>query len=153
MATFYSDINVFINISEWVNIIDWIFEDKFQGENWSSGYVGQFIKRVKKLNGISKNNYNYESACKIIFPNGRSRKRILIQLGNGNGESRDLLRHIRNAVAHNNASIFNRQGNYYFQFIDFASDKKTQTAYILFPIEYLKTIYDIYKDVEQKVKN
>lgn len=144
MERFFEKLDMYLQLSEWAKIIDWIFEDKFNEKSWSSGKVGKYTKTIKRINGLSKSNYKYDSASKLNFPQKKSTK-IQYLIGNGNSEARDLLRHIRNAVAHNNARIFIRNGAYFFEFKDYKSDQITQTAYILMPVENLMNMYEIYK--------
>lgn len=48
-----------------------------------------------------------------------------IYMTKGNGEGRDLLRYIRNGIAHGNATIFSRDHTYLIELINFDKDAKT----------------------------
>ena len=123
-------------------------------QKWSKGDVNSFTKRIKRLDYLSiDNSYFYDSAEKLIFPQKRSRKKVYILNGKGYGESKDLLRHIRNAFAHNNADIFIRKGDYYFEFMDYNSNRSKQTAYILIPVDMLKQIYELYQEIECSLRS
>ena len=150
---FFQQLAQHTEIEPWLSIIDWLLQDKFPDKIWSSGYVGKYIKAVKRFDGLSNGNYIYLAAKDIKYPVVRSKKSILICFGKGNGEARDLLRHIRNAVAHNNATVFNRRGKCFFEFKDFLSDGKTQTAYMIFPVDYLMNIYQKYCEIEKSISH
>ncbi|MDO4778848.1 MAG: hypothetical protein Q4A42_04745 [Tissierellia bacterium] len=69
-------------------------------------------------------------------------------------EGKNLLRHIRNSIAHTHAKVFNKKGTNYFEFEDFGiAEGKKNKQHIFFPIKYLEDIYKIYIDIEKKAKN
>ena len=121
---------------------------------WTSNYVGRFAKRVKSSIGINSDNYDcflYAGKTKIQFSKQRYRsnsKLPKIYLAKGNGEGRDLLRHIRNGIAHGNATIFSRDHTYAIELIDFDKDAKTQTAYMLFELKVLKELVEINESMQ-----
>lgn len=73
-----------------------------------------------------------------------------IWIGNGNSEGRDWVRHIRNGIAHGNTTVRRIKDEYVVEMIDFHTDGKTQTAYILMPLNYLMEIMNCYIEVEKK---
>ena len=87
----------------------------------------------------------------LKFPSRRSSKRIEMLIGKEASEARDLLRHIRNGIAHGNATVFCRDGEYYFEIIDFNLNRDLHTAYILFPVDYLMSIYNIYWSIQKEI--
>lgn len=87
----------------------------------------------------------------LKFPSRRSSKRIEMLIGKESSEARDLLRHIRNGIAHGNATVFCRDGEYYFEIIDFNLNRGLHTAYILFPVDYLMSIYNIYWSIQKEI--
>lgn len=150
-------------MKDYATTIDWFLseDDKFpkaigkeQLPGWTSNDVGRFTKRVKSSIGINSDNYDcfsYAGKTKIQFPKQKNRsnsKYPKIYMTKGNGEGRDLLRHIRNGIAHGNATIFPRDHTYVIELIDFDKDAKTQTAYMLFELKVLKELVKINKSMQ-----
>lgn len=145
-------------IKDYAVVIDWFLseDDKFPDvigkknlPGWTSNDVGRFTKKVKSSIKIKSQNYkcfSYAAKTRIQFPKQRYRSNSRfpkIIMTKGNGEGRDLLRHIRNGIAHGNATIYPRNQTYVIVFIDFDRDSKTQTAYMLFELEVLKELMKI----------
>ena len=91
-------------MNEWAKVLDWIFDDnRFSKEHgWTSGYVGSFTKKLKKLEGFEKgyaqvkSDYlNYPIECKQL---------TFIANFSGESEARGIVRHIRNGIAHGKTS-------------------------------------------------
>lgn len=153
-------------IKDYAAVIDWFLseDDKFPssiGKNglpgWTSNDVGRFTKKVKASMGIKSKNYknfSYEVKTKIQFPKRKYRKDSnfpKLYMTNGNSEGRDLLRHIRNGIAHGNSTIFPRDQTYVIEFIDFDKDSKTQTAYILFEMKVLKELKELDESMQVEI--
>lgn len=101
-------------LNSWAEMLDWLFDDnKFSDENgWTSGYVGAFIKKVKRIHNFNDDNYKYGAIKYLRFPNTVNNGSIIIH-SNGKGESRDLVRHIRNGIAHGKTRIYKPNGELY----------------------------------------
>ncbi|MBQ2898409.1 MAG: hypothetical protein IJE28_01525 [Oscillospiraceae bacterium] len=150
---------------EWGNVLDWIFDDsKFSDEhNWNSGYVGQFTKKVKTLKGLSEENFLYQKIQPKDFPNQKDKKAKkqngnppVVMMQNGNSAARDLVRHIRNGIAHGRTKTYKVADKICIEITDF-SDKtlkpEKQTAYIRIPISYITEMYKIYDEIEKSIRN
>lgn len=147
-------------VNEWAEMLDWLFdENKFdKAKGWTSGYVGSLTKKIRKLSKFSKgNNYRYGSAMSLSFSNidlKKSESNIEVAFSKNESEAKDLIKHIRNGIAHGRTNCFNYKGELFIEVKDF-SDKslKKQTAYICFPISYIGKIYKLYLDVEISIIN
>ena len=156
MANFFNELISESLINDWASILDWLFDDnRFPKEkNWNKNKVGLFTKRVKKIDGISNDNFQHKSQQSINFPkhsNGRKSLKISIILAKQNSAGRDLIQHIRNGIAHGNTKIHKKKENIYIEIIDYNSNKKSQTAYINMRIDYISQIHKIYCDIEKSL--
>lgn len=118
-------------IEDWANILDWLFDDeRFSSERgWTRGYVGNFTKKVKKLSKIGKKNYSYEAVKNLSFPNSKS-KTIQTIHSKGDGEGKDLVRHIRNGIAHGKTEITKSKGILHIKILDYNKKKNKQPLFI-----------------------
>ena len=60
----------------------------------------------------------------------------------------DLVRHIRNGIAHGNADLYTANTLDFIEVKDFGL--KGQTAFIAVPLSYLFSIYRIYREIERE---
>lgn len=137
----------------WARALDWLFDDeRFSTERgWTSGYVGAFTKKIKKLPMIGKNNYSYDAIKNLDFSNIDSNN-IQIIHSKGDTEGRDFVRHIRNGIAHGRNEVRKFNGTDYIRILDY-NRKNEQTAFIYVPLSYILDIYKAYKDVEKSKNN
>lgn len=149
---------------EWAATLDWLFDDlKFSSErNWNGGYVGSFTRKIKKLKYLSDNsNSVWHGKVQVKdFPNqNKTRKKAkenCIIMKAGDSFARDLVRHIRNGIAHGQATITNSKCELYIEIIDYSDKSKSadkQTAYIYIPMEYITTFYKIYSEINNSIMN
>ena len=152
MSNFFKDLLYKNLIHEWTPILDWLFDDsKFDKKIWSSGFVGSFTKKVKKLDHIRKDNYEYCKRDEIIFPTKFDKNDpVKIKMVAGNGEARDIIRHIRNGVAHGQSKLLTGKEITYIEIIDYNKNRE-QTAYISLPIEHIGLIYKFYLEIEKNI--
>lgn len=137
---------------KWASLLDWLFDDdRFSSDRgWSSGYVGAFIKKVKRLPNWGDSSYAYDFAQKINFEKYKADGLTIVH-ARGDAESRDLVRHIRNGIAHGKTRLSKPNGELFIEILDYGK-KKEQTAYMFMPLSCLFSIYEIYLQIE-KVKN
>lgn len=134
-------------LKDWAPLLDWLFdENRFQ--NWSPGYIGSLTKKIKRLPRIGNDTYFYDQAKNLDFPNEHP-KHILIMMTKGDSEARDLIRHIRNGVAHGRTNLIHQKDGWYIEIIDY-SKPQSQSAYLYMPIDYINQIYGFYQDVKKK---
>jgi len=131
-------------------VLDWLFDDnRFQ--YWDKANVCLLTKRIKRMPFIGEETYVYNSIKKLEFPK-KAQDNLLIMISKSESESKDLIRHIRNGIAHGNARIICRNGNNYIEIFDY-NKGKLQTAYIFIPIDYIMEIYSLFNQIKkQKVK-
>ena len=115
-------------IENWAGLLDWLFDDeRFSSQRgWTSGYVGAFTKKVKRISKIGKGNYSYDSIKNLSFPNTKSSSIKMIH-AKGDGEARDLVRHIRNGIAHGKTKISKPSINIFDDPIDPTKMRKPRT--------------------------
>ncbi len=140
-------------LNDWAEILDWLFDDnRFSPDNgWTSGYVGAFIKKVKRIPNIGDSNYSYESIKKLNIPEHKT-STITIMHSKSDGESRDLVRHIRNGIAHGRATLSKPKGELHIEIRDI-NRQGDPVAYIFIPVNHLKLIFEAYKQVEKSKNN
>lgn len=152
MGNFFISIQNYYKFLDYAEFLDWLFCDcKFSTRNnWTSGYVGSFTKAVIKLFG--KENYNYGYRKSLDFKTA-SNNQISIISAKGDSEGRDIIRHIRNGIAHGNVKVKNIKSEIWIEILDFNKTKeKEKTAYINMPFEYLASIFQLYKQKEKQLK-
>lgn len=135
--------------ADWAELLDWLFdENRFPKEKgWTSGHVSAFAKRVKANLELKKADYTYDPACRISFPSSRPAVKTIMH-SKGDGEARDLIRHIRNGIAHGKTNLSKPNGKLYIEIFDY-NTQKTQTAYMFIPLESLFMICKTYLDTEK----
>lgn len=132
---------------DWASLLDWLFDDnRFQ--NWSSGYVGALTKKIKRLPYIGNDTYFYDSAKNLVFSKERTARNVLIMMTKGDGEAKDLIRHIRNSIAHGKTNVFKQNSELYVEIVDCLKNGN-QSAYMYMPINYINKIYKLYQDVKK----
>ena len=138
--------------NEWYEILDWLFDDKFK--NWTKGQIGCFTKQVKKLPKIGKKTYQAGSVKNLVFPKTMDEHKLLkIIISKTGSEGRDIVRHIRNGIAHGRTRIYKPNGILHIEITDYKDEsRKKQTAYIYMPLNYINEILKIYKSIEKTVK-
>lgn len=155
MTKLFADLSNEGLLDHWAKIFDWLFDDdRFSIEKgWSSGRVGAFAKNAKRLPFFGENTYQYaaQKNLKIPRPN-TARKSICFIHANGSGEAKDIVRHIRNGVAHGNAQIYKTEGVLYIEIRDYSFSQK-QTAYINMPLHYIADMYAICQNIESAIKH
>lgn len=151
-------------IGDWAYTLDWLFDDlKFSKErNWNGGYSSSFTKRVKALKYLSNEEKRviYGKCDNTDFPNQCSNKRKkrlpYIAMSNGNSFARDLVRHIRNGIAHGDSTVHKVNSELFIEVIDYADKTKSpdkQTAYLFIPMSYVTQFYVIYEEINKSIMN
>ena len=147
-------------IEKWADTLDWLFDDnKFSKDaGWNGGYVATFTKTVKHLPYFSEKNYHYGKSKDITFPQIGEKFCIpTFYIHKGECEGRDLVRHIRNGIAHGRTTFYKVKSELYIQICDFGKEgnKSTsgQTAFLAMPMSYIPAIYKLYVDREKVIKN
>ena len=164
MSNFFNQLVSENLISDWASTLDWLFDDlKFSRErNWNRGYTGFFTKRVRQIPGLNDKSecFIYSKIKHSDFPNqikGRRRKRsTLIMISQGDSIARDLIRHIRNGIAHGQTQIYKVKEELYIEIIDYSDKSKTpekQTAFICIPLTYVTHFYKIYSEINTSIMN
>lgn len=152
MEKLFSSLVNYNLIKDWAEILDWLFdEEKFSSDrNWSSGHIGNFCKKVKKLEYLK---YRYGSIKNIQeFITENKNHQIQFIHSECNTQGRDIVRHLRNGIAHGRTKVERYNNELYIEIKDFNNQNK-QTAYIYIPINYISQIHKIYSEIEKGLKN
>lgn len=145
------------NNKEDASFFDWLFADKFDKNLWSNqNRVQSMAKRIRKLNGLRREDFICDALKRITLPEAgtfKSQRCPTILFGEGDGEARGWIRHIRNGIAHGNCHAVLINGEPCLELLDFSDDShRNQTAYILVPLEYLFETKRIYDELEANWK-
>lgn len=140
-------------LTDWAEILDWLFDDErfSEGRGWTRGFIGSFTKKIKRLPNLGENNYFYNAAKDLHFPESAPTT-LTIMHTKGDSESRDLIRHIRNGIAHGKTTLSKPNGELHIEIVDYGKTKE-QTAYMFMPVRYIFLIYEAYKQVEKSKNN
>lgn len=162
MAKFFSTLHREQIIGSWIETLDWLFDDQKFSEayNWNRGYLSNYTKRVKKLKGIADNKNIVYPGDASQFPDcttNRTRKRsIYIMMTAGDSFTKDLIRHIRNGIAHGSAVVYKYGEKTFLEITDFSDNSKSvikKTAFINIPLEFVLDLYRLYCDINNSVLN
>lgn len=150
MKGFFTQLDENNLIKEWVDVLDWILNDhRFSPDKgWSSGYVGQFTKKVKKFDGFGESGFMSKPQKELVFPNESVGFTPLVLMQKDQSEGKELIRHIRNGIAHGRTSI-KKKSELYIEICDYRSDGITQSAYINMPLRYVVDMQKLYNDIEK----
>ena len=149
-------------IKDWASTLDWLFDDlKFSAErNWNGGYTSSFTKKVKELKYFvdNKNCVKYSKCKGADFPNQSKKRRReclpLIVMSQKESFARDLIRHIRNGIAHGNTAVHKVKGELFIEIIDYTDKSKSpdkQSAYLFLPLSYITQFYKIYEGINKSI--
>lgn len=137
---------------KWIVVFDWLFDDR-KYDDWSSPELGNFVKEFKKHDAIKNGKYVCGKRTEVT-PEDYNRKRCknkksIVIMIKGAGEGRDLVRHIRNGIAHGRAMLCTRQGTRCLEMTDYGkfgekTEKGGQTAYLLIPVDFVYYLYELY---------
>ena len=106
-------------LNDWANLFDWLFDDDRFDERcgWTGGYIGAFTKKTKKLFENFGVNYNYARCKELTFC--RTSNHTIAFFSAGESEGRDLVRHIRNGIAHGRTVMQKINDELYIEIKDF----------------------------------
>ena len=159
MEKLFSSLVNYNLIKDWAEILDWLFdEEKFSSDrNWSSEDTKKFCKRVKDDLLLKKEQYYKYDSIKNIQEAINEDKNYQIKFIHSKGskinsQGKDIVRHLRNGIAHGRTKVERYNNELYIEIKDFNNQNK-QTAYIYIPINYISQIHKIYSEIEKGLKN
>ena len=159
MGKFFSKLvdNQLIEI--WADTLDWLFDDnKFSKDvGWNGGHASAFTKAIKHLPHFSIKNYHYGKQNVKRFPQAGNRFRIpTFYMLKGEGEGKDLVRHVSNGIAHGRTNFYMVKNELYIEICDFGKEGNNfankQTAFFAMPMSYIPAICKLYVDREKAMK-
>ena len=160
MSKFFSKLVDDQLIERWADTLDWLFDDNKFSESvgWNRGHVANFTKAVNRQLHFSEKNYHYGKNKDMVFPqNGEEFCIPTSYMYKGESEGRDLVRHIRNGIAHGRTKFYKVKSELYIQICDFGKkgneSASGQTAFLAIPMSYIPDIYKLYVKCEELIKN
>lgn len=155
---FFSILNEYHLFERYAEALDWLLsEGKFEKSIWDNGNkVKAFTKAIYKLNRFSKEHFHYDAKKNIQFPTKGTYKQYnvpTIFMSRGESEGRDLIRHLRNGIAHGNVDVFFLNNEPILELLDFGKEdnqKGSQTAYYVIPLHYIIDLSNIYFQKEKQ---
>lgn len=149
---FFKALNDYNLYYKYAEILDWLLSDgKFDVSIWDNkNKVQAFTKAFYKFERFSKEQSFHQSKKSLSFPCSGSYSQLYvpsIYMSAGESYARDLLRHIRNGIAHGNARVYDFENELLIELLDFGKESiydNGQTAYMLLPLEYIEKIYELY---------
>lgn len=140
--------------------LDWLLNDnKFSRSAWDQQKVQQLTKSIYKIKGFSRERLTYGSKKKLTFPKRGeylNHQPFTFYVARGESIAKDLIRHIRNGIAHGNINLYDIKGNLIVELLDFGKESKQsdrQTAYMVFPLNFLNDIHSLYQEKDRVRKN
>lgn len=138
--------------SHYAETLDWLLSDnKFSKSIWDQQKVQQLTKSIYKIKGFSRDRLIYGSKKTLIFPKRGeylNHQSFTFYVARGESIAKDLIRHIRNGIAHGNITLHDIKGNLIVELLDFGKESKQsdgQTAYMVFPLYFLNDLYSLYR--------
>ncbi len=178
MAKFFSTLVNKGLIREWTGVLDWLLdENRFSEEKgWTPSQVRKFTNNIKKeFDLLDNSKYQVGALKNLIFPNtinGVKNPTNTIMMIAGDSEGRNIVRHIRNGVAHGRIKFIERKKELLIEIIDYGNNEQTkvsntkssknaekktgklkQSAFICIPANYIQRIYEIYLNLEKSQNN
>ena len=153
--TFFRDLVNNSLINEWAENIDWLFrDDKF--EKWGKSEKTRYSKMIKRY--LANDNVIFERLLvkefneKMFEEKIREPSSLYVYINVCNSEGIDLLRHIRNGIAHSHCSIEkNKRGKLLLRITDYNKNKE-RTAEIKVPIDIITKLRNLYKNIPKMNK-
>ena len=144
---------------DYVEFFDWLLsDDKFDKGLWDNkNKVQAFTKAIHRVDSFSADRIIYGAKRDIAFPSFGDYKKIscpAIYMSKGESEARDLIRHIRNSIAHGNVKLHDGS-SLIIELMDYGKEgynNSGQTAYMCFTLDSLLTIYKVYREKEMNWK-
>lgn len=138
--TFFRDLVQNNLIDEWAENIDWLLNDK-KFDKWNKNNKTHFTKVVKNL--LHSNSIDYDKFKIDELKTLKPKTFKYAYINSNESEGIDLVRHIRNGIAHGNCNI-KKNGDLYLAIIDYNS-KNNVTARLSIPIDLIKNLRILYK--------
>ena len=159
MSKFFKSLNNKVlnnKLKEYIyEVIDWLFDDKkfskdiWEGKTKDKEFIGKRTKllnvEIKKACKFDTKNFIYKNKLEELSFE-KTTKGTYAAFECSDAIAKELIRHIRNAIAHSNTNF---RGEKYIEFIDYNKSGSRQTAYIYITYDQLFDIYDKYLKVKK----
>lgn len=141
--TFFRDLVNRSLINEWAENIDWILNDnKFC--KWEKKEKIKYTKLVKQY--LKTSNIDYKLFTIDKLKNIHINKSLYVYMNSNSSESLELIRHIRNGIAHGHCNINKINNELCLLIFDFKS-RDVISARLCIPIKVISDLRLLYKKV------
>ena len=143
--TFFRDLVNQSLIDVWAENIDWLLNDnKFS--KWTKNDKSSYTRFIK--NYFKNNSIDYKTFKITELKNLNVRKTMYVYINSNISESIDIVRHIRNGIAHGNCNIKKGKNKILYLVIIDYNKSKDITAKLCVPIDAITNIRLLYKKVK-----
>lgn len=124
------------NIIGIILTIDLLFDEQKFDNKWNASCTKKLTRRLKEL-------INTNDKFQI-------KEALGVYESNDDKNAKNMLRHMRNGIAHGRAKIFKKRGKYFVEIYDIYKGK--QTAYIVVELDNFLKIYGSFENIEKEYK-
>lgn len=130
--------------------LDWLFdESKFDNSHWSSMRKGLLSSSIRDKLFPKPNSFQIKSTQDIeSHPSENTQTVPPFALFTGKVLCVDLIRHIRNGIAHGHSTCYTENNTHYMKLQDFHNAKLT--AYIEIPILDITALHKLYVEISNQ---
>lgn len=134
---------------KWCVLIDTLLTGQYTHScpNWNSGYTRKLTNAMKKIIKIELGSTLEVYNC----------KEEIIEISEKEGYSANVLRHLRNGIAHGHADIIRHSNEWYIKLEDYKVSGKEKTANCKEKTAYMwmtvRTLFALFEAHEQLVKS
>ena len=152
MSGFFQGIDEKFPKKQWGQVFDWLFDDSKFNKNcgWDKTGHTNFTEAMKKLDSFPNTSFVYKKSsteAPSIPSSTHCPDKATVIIGDKIHIGEKVVRHIRNGVAHGNATIDERDSIFYVKISDVKN--KINTAFIYIPLSCICDICALYREIEQ----
>lgn len=153
MNNFFTQMITKQEYDEWASILGWLFDDnRFSKEKgWESKRVTRFTKQAKRQLGFSDNNFIKAPVKDEKLKSDMPKDSQIVVMVSSESLGRDLIRHIRNGIAHGHVKFFKQYNELWIEIADYYNQRPT--ARIIMPVWYIVKLHKIYMEIDRADTN
>lgn len=155
MGKLFSDLAENQLLSCWADTLDWLLNDnRFSvDKGWNKNLVSKYTKTLKRQLGFSQDSFTCKKSSELDFPGPSDSRCPFVMMQKDESCGKDLIRHIRNGIAHGQTTITNKKGELFIKINDYNRKGQKQTAYIHVPLSSIPEMASIYHEIEKAIRN
>lgn len=147
MSNFFGLLHEKKKLGQYCEVLDWLFDESLRFANWKSKYTTNFTKKIKKL-FCNCSKFDTKETIDIAYEKQHCPSNNYVIMKSGSSEGKEIVRHIRNSIAHGNVKIISLPRQTNMEMIDKKKDGKTITFYSIIDLKTLNCIYQEYRKTE-----